>query len=235
MLRFSSSICLVFSFIVHGESITLMLNESSAPKTLSLIEAMNLAVRQSDSIKKKQAEVRIAEAEASISTSKLLPRVSAKLAHETPPSSADISNDGQVNVGANTTIPLLDVKAIVESKAKRANVAAAKIKLLQEMNQVGYEAASLYIDAAIAQSIADNAQDEQTYSLKQTAAFERKFKAGAARKIDLRRMQYLSAKAQTEVFVKRREFWQALGDLGSKIGVHEQFLLGDEICSHPIW
>lgn len=203
-----------------------MLNVVDAPRTLTLLDAITVALKVSDDIERGDAKLSIAQGEALLSTSKILPQLGGKISLETPNHSA-ADADGQANLGLSAKIPLLDLKAFMESRAKRENATAAKTKFSSEKNQLIYDVGELYVDALIAQALMNNALQVQEQTQKQLSALERKAAVGNARMLDLRRSQYLSAKANSEFLLKRQDFNRKLGALGKKIGVVDNFILDD--------
>jgi outer membrane protein TolC len=89
------------------------------------------------------------------------------------------------------------------------------------------------MDAAILKALSDNAREEKEVYQKQLANYERRAKLGAARNLDLRRAQYLVAKAESDYELKRQDFLRKMGELGNKIGTQDFFQLGSVSIESP--
>lgn len=220
----------VVSLMVLSQSLRaegLMLHAVIEPARYSFTDALKIAFERNDELKRVDAQLRIANSEMLSSLSRLLPKLSTKLTYETPSRVPGSPGDGDASFGLSAQVSLLDAKSLVNVKAKREGALAAKDKLRHQRDVLIYEVGVLYVEAAIAQALTENALEEREVFQKQLAILDRKSLVGQARNLDIRRAQFLSAKAYSEYLLKRQDAQKKLGALGRKIGVTDYFLLSD--------
>lgn len=217
------------SLMAFGYEPNLMLNQVTSPQVISFGEALRLALARNEGLKKAEQNVNSAQGTSLFSASKLLPNFSGKAFHVSG-TEANASTE-HAFVGLNVNAPLFDARALFDLKSKREFYMSAKENYLKERDQLLHDVGALYIEAAIAQALSQNTNEEWEVAKKQQAILERKSKVGNARNLDVRRAQYLSAKAHSDYLMKRQEFHNKMGQLGIKIGVYDFFLLSNFVVS----
>ncbi len=217
---------LVAAFLVCGALLgaegNLMLQAAAQSRFISLDEALRLALARNEDLKKAELAVDIAQGTMLQSASKLLPRISAKATHANDEGAAKKES---TLMGISASAPLLDARGLMDMKSKRELVVSSKDKFVSERDTLIHDVGLLYIEAFIAEAIAENSKQEWEVAKAQQSIFERKSKVGQARNLDVRRAQYLAAKAHTDYLFKVQDFQGKMGELGAKIGENEFFQL----------
>lgn len=211
---------------VHAESaLDLRLLPTENPLVIDVNDASQRALKHNIDLQIGKQHVVIAESETLLSTSKLLPKVTANGNYTATENDLNSVLQESASAQLKMSIPLLDAKGIVDIKAKREFAAAAKDRSAADEDAMINSVMSTYIDALIARGMMDNAVLEREQYKKEHSVYEQRARVGSARALDVTRAKYLVEKAHSEYLLKAQDFQKRMGELGKKIGVREFFRL----------
>lgn len=196
----------------------LSLQKAAHPQLITLERAINLAQESNFEYKRVQARLLKAQSKVWLKTSELLPTLSFQV-HR------DLKESNSTKAGFMLSVPLVDAKNILSSKAEYEALQAERLNSYFAFEKLIYQVAYLYSEALLAQSARDLAQEEQEKFLKNQQMIERKVKLGSARSLDLTSAIYQSNKSASDFYIKEREYQNSLAKLGAYLGLSETFNL----------
>lgn len=204
-----------------------VLKTSENPRVLTLKEAIAHALLHNISLKKHYNHVLEARAKTHHSFSKLVPDLSAKSSFKAEPAPRSAQTGLELNV------PLVDARAWMALKASSESKSAADLSYAYEKDQLIYKIADLYCEALIARSSRDVLKEGIEKYRKQSASFENKMRAGAARNLDILEARYQLNVAEKDLIDEELSLQEKLGELGQHLALSQAFLLSNFEVEHP--
>lgn len=202
-----------------------MLTPVSVPSVISFKQAVHQALMHNIDLKKVETNIVVVKSDAMTTTSKLLPKLALQASHNTETNSPSPIALDSANAGINLTIPLLDVKAILEMRSKHESLAMAKENYTLEQEVLINAVGGSYIEALIAHALMENTREQREQYKRHLLSMEKKTKLGLARSLDVTRFKFLVHKAESDYLLKRNEYLKQMGKLGKKIGMSDYFEL----------
>lgn len=194
-----------------------VLNPAKSVETISVKDAINLALSNNLSLKKIDNKRREAQNKVRSTASHIVPDLSLQSSYRVTPEPSDAKVELQLEV------PLIDAKSWAALKASRESLAAAEHTLNYERDKLSYQVANLYGQAFMARSLRDVVTEELEHYKKQVLSFENKFRIGTVRSLDVLDAQFQLSRSQNDLIIKELEYQHRLGDLGSELQRFESF------------
>lgn len=229
---------LVFlGIVLHAFSVAaannLMLLSIDNPPVIGFVAAIESALKQNPQLKQMQLHIDMACGETLAAMSSLVPRVSLRSSYVGFNHPLQIPAGDQASAGLFSSVPLLDAKAMMTVMARRQQIKAAEEKYRYERDMLIEDVGRLYIDAAIAKALADNAYEEAELYKAALSSTERKFAAKRLRAPEIHRARYMETKAYSDYVMKNQDYLLKMGELGQRMDRRESFLLGEVAIASP--
>jgi outer membrane protein TolC len=221
---------IIFFIVIFSslaESNQYKLKHVEEKKVITLVEAINKAKSRNINFKKSGLEYIQAHSKTWLKTSRLFPNLSLV-------SNFHLGEASDPNRAALIlNIPVVDLKALMLSKAGYEELKAAKLYLEHDYDYLVHEISIFYIKALKSQLIKKLAKEENDKFNNYYTRIQRLAKSGSIRALDETKASYQSHKSSSDYYLKERDYQNDVAKLGLEIGEHEDFDVALFVINSP--